>query len=140
MENIFLYITRLSLKACVVIPLVMAVRFAMRKQPKSYSYALWLVVFFILVADFTIPPLKTGEIRTPVNMVQNEMLSRYDDILDDYVGDTHFYHSNTLEYYKAVEQGITPVYDEESGALYAVTAKDSMAPPATVKTAFIPKL
>lgn len=140
MENIFLYITRLSLKACVVIPLIIAVRFAIRKQPKIYSYALWAVVFFTLVFDFTIPPLKTGEINTPVNMVQTEVLSRYDNVLDDYVGDTHFYHSNTLEYYEAVEQGITPVYDEESGALYVVTEKDSMTPPATVKTAFMPKL
>lgn len=140
MENIFLYITRLSLKACVIIPVVLGVRFSIRKQPKSYSYALWLVVFFTLVADFTILPPKTGEITTPVNMVQNEVLSRYDDILDDYVGDAHIYHSNRIEYYEAVEQGVTPVYDEESGALYVVTARDGVSAADTVKTVFIPKL
>ena len=64
MENIFLYIIRLSLKACVIIPLVATVRFLIRKQPKIYSYAMWLMVFFTLVADFIIPPPETGEINT----------------------------------------------------------------------------
>ena len=68
------------------------------------------------------------------------MLSRYDSVLDDYVGDTHFYHSNTLEYYQAIEKGITPVYDEDSGALYVVTAEDGISAPDTVKTIFMPRM
>ncbi|MBQ8604393.1 MAG: hypothetical protein IJ410_06095 [Oscillospiraceae bacterium] len=140
MENIFMCVTRLSLKACVVIPLVIAIRFLMRRQPKSYSYALWAVVFFTLVADITIPPPKNAVSDTPVASLQSGLLSRYDEVLDDYVGDAHFYHSNRLEYYEAIEQGIKPVYDEESGALYVVTAADGISAPATVKSAFVPKV
>jgi len=42
-------IISLSANSLAVIPIVLAVRFLLKKRPKGYSYALWSVVFFSLV-------------------------------------------------------------------------------------------
>ncbi len=129
MSTLFLYFTRLSLKACVIIPLIIFIRFLIRKQPKIYSYRLWIAVFFCLVADISIPKVN---ILTPVSAIQSAALTEYNELLDDYTGDVSIYHDNTVEYYKAVNRGVKPVFDYETTARYVVTKKDTVVPAKTV--------
>lgn len=139
MTDLFLYFLPLSIKAMVIIPLIIWVRFLIRKQPKIYSYALWAVVFLGLLVNVKIALPDTHRFFTPVGTVNNSLINQYDNIMDDYVGEADFYHTNTLEYYEAVESGIVPVYDGEVGS-YVVTAKDSITPPSTVKNSVMPML
>lgn len=139
MIKLFLYLVQLSIRSLVIIPLIILVRFLIRKQPKIYSYALWAVVFLNLLVNMRITLPDTHRFFTPVGTVNNSLINRYDNIMDDYVGEADFYHTNTLEYYEAVENGIVPVYDGEGGS-YVVTAKDSMAPPSTVENSVMPML
>lgn len=140
MTNLFMYILPLSLKACVVIPLIMAVRFLIRKQPKIYSYALWSVVFMGLVFNIEIRLDKINPFFTPVQQVQSRVSSQYTELLNDYVGETEIYHNNTLQYYEAVEKGIVPTVTDDGRGSYVVTAPGGCTPPATVQTGIMPKL
>ena len=138
MNKIFLYLLPLSLKACVVIPLVMFVRYAMGRQPKIYSYVMWLLVFVLLVADIRIDT--PFAIYNPVGNITNAVSTEYAEIMDDYVDDVHIYHDNRLEYYTAVENGIVPVYNPEDGTRYVVTSQGTFTPPATFASHTVPKL
>ena len=139
MTDLFMYVVSLSVKACVVIPLMVLVRFLIRKQPKIYSYALWAVVFAGLVLNINIT-FDRGSVYSPVSDLHRRADSRYAGLMDDYVGavDIHYHHK--MEYYQALEQGIQPVYDWTTGFSYVVTAKDVIAPPPTVETSVMPKL
>ena len=137
MENIFLYLLPLSIKACIVIPIVCLVRLCIKSLPKIYSYVLWLVVFTGLVVSIKaeIPAVAYNPINS-VNTAVNEM---YAEVLDDYVGNVHIYHDNRLEYYTAIENGITPFYNKDDGSRYVVVSVEGKEP-ATVSNSFMPKL
>ncbi|MBQ3009092.1 MAG: hypothetical protein IJD80_05835, partial [Oscillospiraceae bacterium] len=139
MENLFLYITHLSLKACVVIPIIAVVRFLLKRQPKSYSYALWSVVFLSLVFNIQIPPPQHSGINTPVSHIQNKLLSRYEDTLNSYTGNVQIHYTDSVEYYKALENGIKPVYDEKTDTQYVATDAVTNQAAATVSD-HIPKI
>lgn len=51
-EILFFYFTELSLTACYVIPIVVIIRFLIKNNSKSYSYALWGIVYFKLISSF----------------------------------------------------------------------------------------
>ena len=137
MENIFLYILQLSIKACVVIPLIYLVRLCVKNQPKIYSFALWLVVFAGLVVSIKVEiPVMA---YNPINNVNTAVNEIYTEVLDDYVGDVHIYHDNRLEYYTAIENGIIPVYNQDDGSRYVVVSAEGKEP-ATVSNSFIPKI
>ncbi len=48
-EKLFVGILNMSLTACIIIPVVIALRFLLRKAPKLFSYILWSVVLFRLI-------------------------------------------------------------------------------------------
>ena len=48
-EKLFIGILNMSLTACIIIPVVIALRFLLRKAPKLFSYILWAVVLFRLI-------------------------------------------------------------------------------------------
>ncbi len=129
MNALFLYLTRMSIRACVFIPIIIFIRFIIKNQPKFYSYLLWLGVFICLVAD-----MKMFRVNfvTPVSAVQSELLYRYEEVLDDYVGESEIHHHNTLEYYEAINRGVKPIFDLESKAQYVVTRKNTVKPATTV--------
>lgn len=68
MYGIFSTILNMSLTGSVVIVLVLAARFLLRKAPKMFSYALWAVVLFRLLCPVSLPsPLSLlGLINAPV--------------------------------------------------------------------------
>ena len=66
MTAIFLEIAGMSLTACTIITAVILLRFLLKKAPKVFSYALWIVVFFRLLCPFTIE-LQTAVV-TPVEI------------------------------------------------------------------------
>lgn len=49
LEKLFVGILNMSLTACIIIPVVIALRFLLRKAPKLFSYILWSVVLFRLI-------------------------------------------------------------------------------------------
>lgn len=69
METLFNGLLKLSLCAIPVIVAAVAIRFALRRMPKVYSFALWLAVFASLVV-----PLRFGvEFLTPVNRTAQQI-------------------------------------------------------------------
>ncbi|MBR4035279.1 MAG: hypothetical protein IKJ05_00935, partial [Oscillospiraceae bacterium] len=139
MTNMFLYIMQLSVRAVVIIPLIIIIRFLIRKQPKIYSYALWAVVFTGLLINIKLNVPQLPQAMSPVGSVTSSVNSRYTELLDEYVGQTSTYYSDTLEYYDAIDSGITPVYNGV-GDSYVVTVKDHIAPPVTVAGSVMPML
>ena len=139
MTNIFLYLLPLSIKACVVIPLILLIRLMLKKQPKIYSYILWLVVFSGLVFNIQLSIPKEKQLYNPVSHINTVVKNKYDEIMDDYVGDVHFYHVNRIEYYNAIENGITPVYYREDDTRYVVVSEMGTQPD-TIATSTMPKL
>lgn len=55
LTQIFAKVLNMSLTASLVIVLVMAARFVLRKSPKVFSYALWAVVLFRLLCPVSLP-------------------------------------------------------------------------------------
>lgn len=49
LEKLFVGILNMSLTACIIIPVVIVLRFLLRKAPKFFSYILWSVVLFRLI-------------------------------------------------------------------------------------------
>ena len=49
LEKFFVGILNMSLTACIIIPVVIILRFLLRKAPKLFSYILWSVVLFRLI-------------------------------------------------------------------------------------------
>ena len=70
-------IISLSANSLAVIPIVLAVRFLLKKRPKGYSYALWSVVFFSLVFNARITLPHSSEIPTPVADAQHRIQQQY---------------------------------------------------------------
>lgn len=56
MHELFPTICNMSLTASVVIVAVLLVRLLLRRAPKVFSYALWAVVLFRLIARCPSPP------------------------------------------------------------------------------------
>ena len=55
LTQIFAKVLNMSLTASLVIVLVIAARFILRKSPKVFSYALWAVVLFRLLCPVSLP-------------------------------------------------------------------------------------
>ena len=55
LAQIFAKVLNMSLTASLVIVLVIAARFILRKSPKVFSYALWAVVLFRLLCPVSLP-------------------------------------------------------------------------------------
>ena len=69
MQNLFNAILKMSVSAVPVIIVVLCLRQIFKKYPKSYSFALWLVVFASLAVPFKIPV----DITLPTEKVTNEI-------------------------------------------------------------------
>ena len=70
--EIFAKVLIMSLSASLVIVLVMAARFVLRKSPKVFSYALWAVVLFRLLCPVSLPsPVSLlGLLDAPVSQTE----------------------------------------------------------------------
>ena len=53
LEKFFVGILNMSLTACIIIPVVIALRFLLRRAPKLFSYILWSVVLFRLICPIS---------------------------------------------------------------------------------------
>ena len=124
----FDYIVSLSIRACVIIPLDVAVRQLIKNYPKKYSYILWLTVFAALVVKIN----GQGEIYTPISQMQHTMQNGYNSVMESYTEDVEVYYYNTEKYDIAIEQGMKPVTDGYTK--YVVTSADkAYTAPQTVK-------
>lgn len=130
MSDLFLRVLNMSLTASIVIAAIIIIRLFLKKAPKVFSYALWLIVLVRLLCPITV--------SAPFSVMPGENTGLgISNWTDDYVSETVFVHDIHPEYQAAVDKGIEPVYAGDGG-YYVVTAPDG-SEPETVKTAVIPK-
>lgn len=124
LTNLFETLLSMALTALPVMAVVLLARLALRKAPKRYSYALWLVVAFRLVCPVSI--------ATEVSIIPQDLPWRITaEMADDSVGGRVIRDSegNREVFDRAVED--QPVYGGELGAYYVVTAPDGISVPDT---------
>ena len=131
----FDYIVSLSIRACVIIPLVVAVRQLIKNYPKKYSYILWLTVFAALVVKINVQ----GDIDTPISQMQHTMQNGYNSVMESYTEDVEVYYYNTEKYDIAIEQGMKPVTDGYTKCV-VTSADKAYTAPQTVKKTVMPKV
>ena len=77
MEKAFSSIVNMSLTGSLVILLVLAARWCLRRQPKIFSYALWAVVLFRLLCPVSISaPVSALEVASPQVEQTSQAVSR----------------------------------------------------------------
>ena len=124
LTHLFEMLLSMALTALPVMAVVLLARLALRKVPKRYSYALWLVVAFRLVCPVSI--------ATEVSIIPQDLPWRITaEMADDSVGGRVIRDSegNREVFDRAVED--QPVYGGEPGAYYVVTAPDGISVPDT---------
>lgn len=77
METVFSRIVNMSLTGSLVILLVLAARWCLRRQPKIFSYALWAVVLFRLLCPVSISaPVSALKVASPQVEQTSQAVSR----------------------------------------------------------------
>lgn len=130
LAKVFQSLLSMALTALPVIAVILLARLLLKKAPKKYSYALWLVVAFRLVCPVAL--------ESPVGLVQTDRAEVLTQEWADhtYVAPTRTFFESAEGYDRAVEHGREPV----SGGVenYVVTAPDGVSAPATVGTTVLP--
>ncbi|MBP1552070.1 MAG: hypothetical protein J6C04_07315 [Oscillospiraceae bacterium] len=86
-EILYFYFTELSLTACYVILFILAARYLLRKAPKIYSYSLWGIVYFKLVAVFKFDFWKHSFIpQTQIDRIYQNITPDYSAFYDTEAG------------------------------------------------------
>ena len=135
---LFFEILNISLKASIVILIVLFIRYLLRNAPKIYSYALWIVVLYRLLCPVSI--------ELPISLVPEKISNGIvlKNITDSYVGEHYIYWDSTGEYKAAVQEGVTPVIvpEKEGGnaGAYVVTDTDGVSEAKTVFNKWLPVL
>ena len=115
MENIFLHILPLTLKGCVVIPIIFLLRFFIRKYPKIITYPLWIIVFMGLIFDIKLAVTDTT--ISPVLSVYESTLDKLTSTKDTYTDTTEKLYFSDTGFSDAVSNG-APVYRENATGNY----------------------
>ena len=131
LTNLFETLLSMALTALPVMAVVLLVRLALRKAPKRYSYALWLVVAFRLVCPVSIA---TEVSIIPQALSDGAMVAEW---AGTYTEDTRVIPENSVYYDAAVTAGRQPVADER-GQSCVVAVKDQLGEPGTVATSALP--
>lgn len=133
LTSVFSQVLQMSLTGCIVILIVYLARLLLKRVPKIYSYALWLLVLFRLLCPFS---LTSDFAILPDEVTSGAVVSEWS---NDYVGDSEVYFDNRPEYDAAIEAGREPI-DAGEGGQYVVTAPDGISEPNTVENTWFPKL
>ena len=130
LTTVFQTLLSMALTALPVTAVVLLVRLLLKKAPKKYSYALWLVVAFRLACPVAL--------ESPVGLAQTDRAEVLTQEWADhtYVAPTRTFFESAEGYDRAVEHGREPV----SGGVenYVVTAPDGVSAPVTVGTTVLP--
>ena len=133
---LFFEIFNISLKASIVILIVLFIRYLLRKAPKIYSYALWIVVLFRLLCPVSI--------EFPISFIPEKISNgiALQSITDSYVGEHEVYWDSTEEYNAAIQQGVKPVIvpekDTGNAGAYVVTDTDGVSEAKTIFNKWLP--
>lgn len=136
--NLFFEVLNLSLEASIVILVVVVIRRLLKKMPKVYSYALWIVVLFRLLCPITF--------ELPISFIPEKVSSGavLKSVTDSYVGKYEVYWDSTEEYDTAIGQGIEPVIvpekDNGNAGAYVVADKDGVSEAKTIYNSWLPVL
>lgn len=142
MENIFLHILPLSLKGCVVIPVIFLLRFFIRKYPKIITYPLWIIAFIGLIFDIKLAV--TDTIVSPVLSVYENTLDKVVSAKDTYTDATEILYFADAGFSDAVSNG-APVYRENvvgnyTDRDYVVVEKGTTNPRYSIGEKILPPL
>ena len=135
-SHLFFEILNISLKASIVILIVLLIRYLLRKAPKIYSYALWIVVLFRLLCPVSI--------EFPISFIPERISNgiALQNITDSYVGEHEVYWDSTEEYNVAIQQGVKPVIVPKKGTgnagAYVVTDTDGVSEAKTIFNKWLP--
>lgn len=135
---LFFEILNISLKASIVILIVLFIRYLLRKTPKIYSYVLWIVVVFRLLCPVSI--------ELPISLIPEKINNGIvlKNITDSYVGEHNIYWDSTGEYKAAVQEGVEPIIvpEKEGGnaGAYVVTDTDGVSEAKTIYNKWLPVL
>lgn len=133
---LFFEIFNISLKASIVILIVLFIRYLLKKTPKIYSYALWIVVLFRLLCPVSI--------EFPISFIPEKISNgiALQSITDSFVGEHEVYWDSTEEYNEAIQQGIKPVIvpekDTGHAGAYVVTDTDGVSEAKTIFNQWFP--
>ena len=131
--RMFTSILKMSLTASFVILILCAVRFAMKKAPKIYSYLLWALVLFRLLCPVSLPADFSA---IPEKISSGAAVSAWE---EDFVEEVNVYYDDGVEFEVAVKAGRSPVLND-GGRNYVVTGSDGVSEPKTVKNTVMPVL
>ena len=135
---LFFEILNISLKASIVILIVLFIRYLLRKAPKIYSYVLWIVVVFRLLCPVSI--------ELPISLIPEKINNGIvlKNITDSYVGEHNIYWDLSGEYNAAVQEGVKPIIvpEKEGGnaGAYVVTDTDGVSEAKTIFNKWLPVL
>ncbi len=134
MIGLFTEVLNMSLTASVIIAVVMAIRFPLRKAPKIYSYILWGAVFIRLACplyfELSGSPFEKADINTTA------IMSDY-----NYIEPYNTYYAVDPEYADLFKSGFEPVVaDGLSSSPHIVTSTDGFSSPKTFSDTFFPIL
>lgn len=137
-QYLFFEILNISLKASIVILVILLTRRLLKKMPKVFSYVLWIVVLFRLLCPVSF--------ESPISFIPEKVSNglALKSITDSYVGEHEVYWDTTEEYDTAIQQGVEPVVvsekDSGNAGAYVVTAKDGVSQAGTIYNKWFPIL
>lgn len=131
MGMVFMKILNMSIAASWVVLVVVLLRQLLKRVPRWFHCALWIMVAVRLVCPIS---FESTFSLIPEQISSGEVAA---EISDDYVGTTRVFWDNTEEYEAAVAAGREPISGGE-GHTYVVTGKDQRSAPATVETELVP--
>ena len=135
MSKLFLQAVRLCLSASIVTGLVLLLRFAFRKAPKSLICALWILVGLRLMIP-AMPSSKVSVIPEAVSdgMVMGELQQQPVEAVDTVWEGDAYYEEITAKYQNL------PVYQAADGQKYVEVSSREQAPPKTFGDSVVPAL
>ena len=138
MLTLFNEILNMSLRASIIILIILCIKKLINKAPKIFSYMLWSVVLFRLLCPISFEaPLSIIPERVNNGMVLNS-------VADKYIGEHKVYQDSTEEYNEAIRHGAEPIVVLEKGqskvGAYVVTSGESVSDVNTVFNTVFPVL
>lgn len=142
MEKLFLHILPLSLKGIIFIPLLLGIRYLIRRYPKIYTYPVWIIIFSGLIINISLPVAETA--KSPLIAFYDNIADNIADFADDYQGETEIYYSGHEGFFRAVIND-APIQKENdtgyyTGRDFVVVQKGTYMPRLTAEDKYLPQM
>lgn len=117
MEQVFLQVLNMSITASWVIAVVLVLRLPLKRAPKVWSYALWIVVFFRLLCPFSLEsafslvPVRAQTIPPDIGYARQPTIDSGLAVVDQAVNASlpaaePYFSANPMQIYLAIGEGV----------------------------------